>query len=154
MAHIVYDKLKTGLLDSSVDLVNDDIYVLLVQETNPTIITSAQTVADTMSPEYSGTSATPLTETSGINYTAAGKQLENVQLINSETIFSLSADNVSWDNSTITAGGILFYKLETGGTYLTSGIPLIYMDLFASRVSENDTFELGWGSEGIIEITS
>lgn len=152
MAHVVYDNLKVGLLDGTLDFGNDDIYCLLVQETNPTIVTSSSLVSDAMSNEYSGTSTTVLTETSGVNYTAGGKKLTNVQTYNNGIVIALSADNLEWSSSTITAGGALIYK-HNGGQY-TLGNPLIYIDFAASRVSQNGSFPITWNSEGIIEITS
>jgi hypothetical protein len=152
MAHVVYDNLKTGLLDGTLNFLNDNIYCLLIQETNPTIVTSATLLVDTMSTEYSGSTTTPLTETSGINYTAGGKQLTNLETKKVGSVICLSASNVEWNSSTITAGGLLLYK--NNGIPYTSGTPLIYMDFSAKRTSKNDNFTVIWSSEGIIEMST
>jgi hypothetical protein len=159
MAHVVYDNLKKKLLDESFD--TSTLYALLVQETNPTIITSAGLVSATMSEEYSGTSGTPLTETSGVGYQAGGQLLSAVSMFDTGSIVGLSANNVTWPDpaitsattSTITAGGALVYQLPSG-TYTSDGIPLIYFDFSASRVSTLGNFTITWNEEGIIELTS
>lgn len=155
MANFVYDKLKAGLIDGSINLTTDTIKVLLVQEINPTIVVSAAMVGDTMDTSYAGSSATPLTETSGVGYTAGGKTLTGTSATsaveNGLNVTYFDADDVNWSSSTITAGGVLLYK---DASPYTSGTPLAYLDFSANRVSSNGDFQLIWNSTGILELTA
>jgi hypothetical protein len=149
MANIVYNNLKNFIVNSSIDFLNDDIGVLLVKELNPNIITSAVYVSATLEPNFSG-SDLPLTQTSGTNYSAGGVELSGISAISNENSASVTAGNITWYNSTITAGGCLIYK-GTVNNYL-AGNPLAYIDFVANRVSKNSTFTLQWNSDGIIKI--
>lgn len=150
MANIVFNALKEGLLDSSIDLLSDDIYTLLVQEYNATsaINVSATELSATVSFEYSGSSATALTETSGVNYTAGGYILSGSTVSAGDTSYWTASDIVI-SGSTITAGGMLIYKKLTP---LATSIPLGYIDYGVDRVSENGNFTIQWNSSGIISV--
>lgn len=150
MANVIFDSLKEGLLTSDINLSADSLYVLLLQEYNASddIITSASTLSATLSFEYSGTSATPLTETSGVNYTSGGYELSGVTVSAGSTPF-LDADDITISASTITAGGALLYKKLTP---IEVSIPLVYYDFGVNQVSENGTFTIQWNSEGLIEL--
>ncbi len=150
MSNVVYNNLKNFITSSSINFLEDDIGVLLVQEKNPNIITSALYVSGTLEPNFSGSDILPLTETSGINYTAGGVSLSGISAISNENSASITAGNITWYNSTITAGGCLLYK-GTVNNYL-SGRPLAYIDFVTNRVSKNSTFTLQWNSNGIIQI--
>ena len=149
MSNIVYNNLKNFITSSSIDFLNDDIGVLLVQEKNPSIVTSAIYVSATLEPNYTGSSALPLTETSGINYSAGGVQLSGISATSNENSASIDAGDITWYSSTITAGGCLIYKGTVSG-YLSAS-PLVYIDFGTNRVSRNGEFTLQWGSNGIIQ---
>ena len=154
MANQIYDSLKTGLLDGTIDLLNDDIYVLLVQEYNTEVTTNVTELSGTISFEYSGTSGTELTETSGVNYVAGGYELTNKAVsAGSDGTIYLDADDITISASpeitTITTGGLLLYKKLTP---LGSSVPLAYMDFGVDQVSENGPFKIQWHSTGIISL--
>jgi hypothetical protein len=154
MANVIYNKLKEGLFTGDITLSADDIYVLLVQEYNVSdnIVTSAETLSATLSFEYSGTSGTPLTETSGIGYTSGGYELTNkVVSASSDTAGTIifDADDITISASTITAGGIVGY--QTFGD-INNAVPLFYMDLGVDQVSSNGDFKFQWHSTGILTL--
>jgi hypothetical protein len=150
MSNVVYNNLKNFITSSSINFLEDDIGVLLVQETNPNIVTSAIYVSATLEPSFSGSDIRPLTETSGIGYTSGGVSLSGVSALSNEDISYITAGDITWYNSTITAGGCLIYK-GTVNNYL-QGKPLAYIDFVVNRASKNTPFTLQWNSAGIIQI--
>jgi len=155
MANQVYDELKNGLLTGDITLSADDIYVLLVQESDATITTSATVLSGTMSFEYSGTSALELTETSGVNYTSGGYELTNKVVSAGEIgTFYFDADDITIsatpiEDTAITAGGMLLYKRLTP---IETSIPLVYFDYGVDQVTLNTPYKIQWHSTGIISI--
>jgi hypothetical protein len=155
MANQVYDALKEGLLTGDITLSADDIFALLVQETDATITISATEISGTLSFEYSGTSALELTETSGTNYTAYGYEL-SAKIVSASTSGTLyfDADDIvisasPTENTSITAGGILLYKKLTP---IEASIPLIYFDYGVDHVTVNYPFTIQWHSTGILSL--
>ena len=157
MANQVYDTLKKGLLTGDVTLSADSIYILLVQESNVTVTTSAVSLSGTLSFEYSGTSALELTETSGVNYTSGGYELQNKTVSASSTAGTLyfDADDITIsassppENTSITAGGMLLYKRLTP---IETSVPLAYFDFGVDEVTVNNSFKIQWHSSGILTL--
>ena len=155
MSNQVYDALKEGLLDSSINLITDDIYVLLVQEYNTEVTTSATTLSGTMSFEYSGTTGLELSETSGVNYTSGGYALTNKAVSGSDGTFFFDADDITISASTppedtsITAGGMVLYKKLTP---IETSIPLAYFDLGTDNVTLNSPYIIQFFSTGILSM--
>lgn len=157
MANQVYNALKKGLLTGDVTLSADDIYVLLVQETQAVVNISATELSGTVSFDYSGTSALELTETSGTNYVSGGFELENKVVSASsvtEGMLIFDADNIVIsggppENTSITAGGALLYKKLTP---LESSVPLAYFDFGVDEVTVNTAFTIQWHSTGILTL--
>ena len=146
MANVIYDALKSGLLNASIDLLNDTIKCLFVIEYNASddIITSA-----TVSFGGVSSSATALTEiaTSG-NYTSYGYNLSSSVVSGGSTSY-WTASNITISNSYLTVGGLLIYKY-TGN--MNTSIPLGYIDFGVYRVTSNGPFIIQWNSEGIISV--
>ena len=154
MSNQIYDNLKKGLLNGSIDLLVDDIYVLLVQEYNTEVTTSATTLSGTMSFEYSGTTGLELSETSGVNYTSGGYALTNKAVSGSDGTFFFDADDITISGGTpedtsITAGGMLLYKRLTP---IETSIPLAYFDLGTDNVTLNSPYIIQWYSTGILSM--
>jgi hypothetical protein len=149
MSNIIFNNLKTDLLDGSINLLVDDVWILLVREYNATsaINISASELSATVSFEYSGSSATALTETSGVNYTAGGYSLTGKYISSGNDVSYFTADNITISASTITCGGMIVYKKLTP---LATSIPLGYFDFGVDRVSENGIFTIQWNSAGIL----
>lgn len=111
-------------------------------------------LADTYTPDqdvHAFWSDVSANEISGINYTAGGAALTTKTIthnaINNSTV--LSADNVSWPVSTITARYVIIYQ-DTGvaGTSILCG----FADLGENKSSSNGDFNLNWSASGIFEI--
>jgi len=156
MSNQVYDALKEGLLDSSINLITDDIYVLLVQEYNTEVTTSATTLSGTMSFEYSGTTGLELSETSGVNYTSGGYALTNKAVSGSDGTFFFDADDITIsatapgiENTRITAGGMLLYKRLTP---IKQSIPLAFFDFGVDNVTLNSPYIIQFFSTGILSM--
>ena len=157
MANQIYDNLKKGLLNGDIDLLVDPIYVLLTQESNIVLTTSAETLSSVLSFEYSGTSGTELTETSGVNYTSGGYLLTNKAVSASDTAGTLffDADDITIsassppEDTSITAGSQLLYKRLSP---IGSSIPLAFFDYGVPNVTQNHAYKIQWNSEGIISL--
>jgi len=150
MAHAAFDKLKQFVYDVGVDLTSANaVGVALVQESNATIITSAATVEDVMSISPLGDTSLPLTQVSGTGYSSPGQYLQNVIVSATGGIGYIDADDLTWTNSTISAGGALMYLK---GATPETGIPLAYYDLSVTRISTNGPFTLQWNNEGLLTI--
>ena len=151
MANIIYDSLKEGLLDGSIDLLTDTIKTLFVIEYNASddIVTSASELSATVSFGGVSSSATPLTEiaTSG-NYTSYGYELSGTVVSGGSTSY-WSASDIVVSASSLTVGGMLLYKY-TG--VMDTSIPLGYIDFGVYRVTDNGNFTVQWNSDGIISM--
>lgn len=152
----IYDNLKKGLLNGSIDLLVDDIYVLLVQEYNTEVTTSATEISGTLSFEYSGSTGIELSETSGINYSKYGYELTNKAVSGSDGTFFFDADDITIsatapgiENTSITAGGMLLYKRLTP---IETSIPLAYLDFGVSNTTLNSPYTIQWYSTGILSM--
>lgn len=92
-------------------------------------------------------------EVSGTGYSAGGEELSGkTEEYDPETNkITLSGDNVSWPNSTITARYAVLYD-DTPS--LDADKPLLgYIDFGQDESSSNGTFEIQWNAAGIFEIT-
>lgn len=87
---------------------------------------------------------------SGDGYTSGGETISNASSSADDLVHTLDGDDVSWTESTITARYGVIYK-DTG-TASTS--PLVaYIDFEENKSSSDGTFQIAWGSDGIITYT-
>lgn len=138
---VIYNSFKVKVLDGSIDLDTDTIKVALVtdsytpnQDTHEFFSSVTNQVAN------------------GGGYTTGGKALTNAAVTkdntNDRAVFD--ADNVTWENSTITARGAVIYK-DTG-TPSTS--PLVaYIDFGSNQSSSDGDFTITWDSVGIVTLS-
>lgn len=147
MAHQIYRNLIKGLVDGSLDLDSDTLKILLVKDNSITITTSAIGLSSTIS-------GTDTNEVSGTAYSTGGKTLTIISsagLDSSNTELSfISASDVTWNSSTISAGGAIIYKT---GSSLSEGIPLFYYDFGVGRSSFNADFRISFDSDGLLTLS-
>lgn len=92
-------------------------------------------------------------EVAGTGYTAGGNTLTTVALAytGATNTLKLSADNVTWSSSTITARYAVIYD-STPATDATR--PLIgYVDFGADVSSSNGPFTITWNAAGVATVT-
>ena len=135
MANALFNRFKQDVLKKVHDLVNDDIYVMLVN--NYVFNQAHQVYADVSSAEVAN----------GNGYTTGGQQLTgnavSIDGTNNRGVFA--ANNPSWSNSTITATGAILYNNTA------SGKPLIaYIDFGGSKADSASIFTIQWDASGVL----
>lgn len=143
MADLVYDSFKLALLNADIDFENDDIRAVLV--------TSSYT------PSAAHDTYSDITnQVTGDGYTAGGKSLTNptTAIVSNKAVFD--AEDVLWEESTITARAIVLYKyVDDGGSPDASSPLIMYWDSGfggGNKSSEDGDFKITWGSDGIFRI--
>jgi hypothetical protein len=93
-------------------------------------------------------------EVTGTNYVAGGATLGNktIGYTAGTNVIKLSADPVSWANSTITARRAVIY--DDAGATDAQKVLLGYVDFGADMSSNNGTFQITWDGAGIFTITA
>ena len=137
-ADVIYNSVKTDLLNGVIDFATDSIYVMWV--------TSAYTPDQDAHKFLSDIT----NEVVGSGYVAGGT------IITSPTVIQDDTDNegvfdgadITWPNATITARGAVLYK-NTAGDSTTD--PLVfYIDFTEDKSSSAGNFTLEWNAEGIL----
>ena len=142
MASKLYGQFISKAMNKEIDWDSDTIKVALV--------------TNAYSPDQDGHaywSSVVGNEVSGTGYTAGGITLSNrSNTYNAATNTTiLSADDVTWANSTITARYAVVYN-ATPGTDATR--PLIgFVDFGSDQSSSNGNFTITWDATGIVRIT-
>lgn len=140
MANVIYNAFKKYIMDGSIDLKNDTIKVMLV--------TSSYT-PDQDSHEYRDDITN---EVSATGYTSGGQTLSGVTVSvdNTDNEGVFDAEDVTWENATITARGAVIYKARGGSSDADELI--CYIDFGENKSSSAGNFTIQWGSEGIINL--
>ena len=137
----IYGGFLEALCNGQLNLSSDTLKVALVS--------NSYTPADT--DEYWSTPQAK--EISGTGYTAGGQALTGVAVnYNTSTkTITLSANNPSWPNSTLTAYYAIIYD-ATPSTAATQ--PLIaYVNFGGAESDTSGTFEIQWSASGIVQIS-
>lgn len=94
-------------------------------------------------------------EVSGTGYTAGGATLASKTISEASLKITMSAANVTWSSSTITAAYAIIYD-NTPTTGLTTGKTVLgWVDFGGSQSSSNGNFTITWDStNGIFSITA
>jgi protoporphyrinogen oxidase len=137
MANVIYNNLKTDLLNGGIDLDTDTIKVMLV--------TSSYTPSASHNFRSSVTN-----EVSGTGYSAGGEVLANATVSDVAGVGVLDGDDVTWSNSTITARGAVIYK-DTGNASTDNLIG--YVDFVSDQTSSDGSFTIQWNASGIIRLS-
>jgi hypothetical protein len=138
MASVIYDAFKQKVMDAEADLDSGTFYVALLSNAySPNAKTHA------VWSDISGS------EISGTGYVAGGTLLAGMTVtLNTSTDKAvLSANNVTWPNSTITARYCAIYKY-TAPQWLVCAF-----DFGADKASNNGDFTIQWNASGILDLT-
>jgi hypothetical protein len=137
MANLVYTSFKRDTLNDDVNLLTDTIKVMLV--------TSSYT------PSASHSDRSDITnEVSGPGYTAGGETLTTKSVSISGTEARFFADNVTWEEATITARGAVIYK-SRGGSAADDEL-VGYVDFVTDQESTNGDFTINWNASGVLRL--
>jgi len=90
-------------------------------------------------------------EAEGDGYTAGGQPLNNKTITRDDDNdwVRFDADDVIWENSTITARGAIIY-LDTGDA--TTSTLVAYVDFVTDKSSSSGDFVIQWHSDGIYRL--
>jgi hypothetical protein len=140
MASAIYNSFKAHIMDGTIDLSTDAIYVMLV--TDYTVDIDAHEMRDDVT-SY---------EVSGTGYTAAGAAITTltVSIDDTDNEGVWDGTDVTWASSTIAAEGAIIY--QSSGASTTDEL-IAYIDFGESKASSNGNFTISWSSEGIINLT-
>lgn len=139
MADVIFNSAKKKILDADIDFVVDSVKVMLV--------TSAYT-PDQDSHEFR---SSVTNEVTGTGYTAGGQALANktVTQDNTGNLAKYDADDVVWEEATITARGAVIYK----DTADPATDPIIaYIDFTEDKTSTAADFRINWNTDGILTL--
>jgi hypothetical protein len=141
MASVIYNTFKQRLMDGEVDFDTDQFYVFLSSN-------AFTPNADTQN-VYTDVSASEIT---GVNYVAGGTLLTGVTVtLNLSTDKAiLTANNVTWASSTITARYCTIYK--KAGSSPVSWLVASF-DFGSDKSSSAGDFTVQWNASGIIDLT-
>lgn len=142
MASLVYNSAKAGLMNGSLDLDTDDLWVMLVDNTYPA----------SALPEHDFRDDVTAFEISGTGYTAGGQQLASKTVtqddVDDEGAFD--AADVTWSGATFTARGAIVYK--NVGTAATDNL-VCFIDFGSDQTASGGPFSIEWNAEGILNLT-
>lgn len=137
-AHWYGNALKQAL-SKNVDYLNDSIKVMLCTSAY-TPNQNTDIYKDVVNP----------TEASGTGYSTGGVSLTSKTMTESSLVITLSAANVTWSSSTITARYAVIYD-DTPA----SNKPLLgWVDFGSDQSSNNGNFTITWSGSGIFTITA
>lgn len=88
-------------------------------------------------------------EVTGDGYTSGGQEIGTKSLTEDNLVTTFDGDNVTWDNSTITAHYAVVYE-DTGDSTTSSLISLV--DFEGEESSEDGDFSIEWAADGIFEV--
>jgi len=138
MASLIYNEGKKQILNGSIDLLNDNIYVAL--------FTSSYTPDKDAHLDWGDVD----NEVTGTGYTAGGKALANAAVNKDDTNdrAEFDADDVVWTVATITARAAIIYKFVDDEDDETN-ILITYVDFGDDYSASAEDFTIEWDSEGI-----
>ena len=89
-------------------------------------------------------------ETSGVNYDAGGKEIQNVTVTSTDNVTTIDGDDVTWDDSTIDARYAVVYDAEPADD---ADKKLLFLIDFGELLqSDEGEFTVSWDAAGIGEI--
>ncbi len=136
----IFNTAKQDFLNKAFNIINERVMIALLKESHNTDMEAQQFWADVMADECSG-----------IGYSSGGKPLEGMKITaddkNNRGV--LDAEDVQWENSTITARYIVIYR-DTGDP---ASSPIISInDIGSEQSSTANTFALQWDGSGILNL--
>lgn len=139
MANIVYNNFLKLTLSGTVDLINDNIYVMLVSGSYvPSVYHSGMS------------SILPYQTTDALSaYKSGGSLLTSKTIIESSNSAAFDAADVSWNPATVTASGAVVWYSGSN----TVRHPICWIEL-GNQTSTNGTFQIVWNNtNGIFKIS-
>lgn len=142
MANVVYTSFKDKIMNGTIDLEGDTIYVMLIDATGVAAVdATVHDFRDDITDD----------ECTGTGYTAGGAEVTSkavtADATDDEGVFD-GAD-VTWGTSTVTARGAIVYQ-STGAA--TQDALICMFDFGADKSSSAGDFKIEWNSEGIINL--
>ena len=127
---------------TSINFINDEISVALLDDSYVPAQTVDEAWLDVLDHEISGATG----------YDSGGVVLTNKVISTNGLNIKLTADNPSWDPSTIEARWLVIYKSapELDADKLLLG----YMDFTQNIMSTNGPFEIQWNADGMLLATA
>ena len=134
MATQVYNSFKRAIMGGSISLSADTIKVALTSAYTPDI--NGHSTYSDITTEVIG----------AVAYTTGGETLTGVTLVqdNTDNEGVMDANDVTWENSTITANGAVLYDSSYNNQLIG------YVDFLSSKSSSGSTFTIVWNSEGVL----
>jgi len=142
MAHAVMNKFKAENMKGNVALDSDTLKVALIDN----IFGSSSTDQLDNLDYWDDISAT--WEITGTNYSANGETLLNTAVSESDSSNwgSLSADNVTWSNATLTSYGCAIYRSS-------DRLLVCLIDFGGAKSATAGDFTISWSANGILNLT-
>jgi hypothetical protein len=139
MANVIINKFKSELAKGNIDLENDQLKISLID--NIFALSANNDIADIIA--FSAVSGD--WEISGDGYVIGGKELSGAEIIQNDTtnIVTLSANNMSWESSTINAYGAIIY-LES------NSLPILVINFLGLQSSISEVFSINWSNNIIL----
>jgi len=143
MADVVYNTAKQFIMDGTIDLDTDTLYVLLVTNAYTEDIDAHEFRDDVTANEVAN----------GNGYTTNGKELTTkvVAVDDTNDWGVLTADDLTWAASTITAAGAVLYKYRAGAA--SADELIAYFDFGGDQSSTSGNFNLNWHANGVLTLT-
>lgn len=134
MATQVFNSFKSAVMGGNISLSADTIKVALTSAYTPDI--SAHNTYSDITNEVNGSTG----------YTLGGETLTGVTLVqdNGDGEGVMDANDVTWENSTITANGAVLYDVTNNNQLIG------YVDFLSDKSSSGSTFTIVWNSEGVL----
>lgn len=134
------DSMASGL----VDLHSDTFKAMLLEDyTVGTTVDEAQFLADVLA---------VATEAAGTGYTAGGQVLGSVSFDRTGSAWFFTADDVTWDPSTVDAAFLVVYD-GTPATDATRPV-VCFLDFGGIRSSAASAFTVQWNASGLFSFTN
>jgi len=147
MANIVYNKFKEQLFQGNVSLLSDTLKVALINSLyNPDADHNTYSV-----------SLEPYEITASGGYTSGGKELtgKTITEVNIDNNVIFDADDVEWENSTISARYGVIYDATVSGVTISGGTDnlVALIDFGSQKISTSGNFIIDWDDDGIFSLT-
>ena len=140
MADVIYNAFKKYIMNGSIDLENDSIYVMLVTSTY-TPDQDTHEFRDDVTNEVTGS-----------GYTAGGAALASkaVTADNTDNEGVFDAADLTWATATITARAAVLYRNRGGAS--SADELIAYIDFSTDKTSTAGDFKIEWAAEGILNL--
>lgn len=136
MSNLLYNSIKTDIINGVIDFSQDQINTILVSSYTP----------QTSSVTYANVSAS---EVVGAEYTQNGKTLSGCSVSVSGNVVYFDANDLTWSNSVITASGAIIMKIESP---ISESKLIGYVDFNGDKIASLEDFTIQWSPNGILTI--